>query len=253
MRTIQHSYAQVLVFADAQAFRRAVADEFLRAARAAILERGCFTVALAGGSTPRSSYALLAEDERNGIAGLAWDQVEVFFGDERMVPADHPDSNYRMAREALLSQTPIRPERIHRVQTELEATGAAAQYEAEIRSVFRLAPEGAPRFDLILLGMGPDGHTASLFPGSAALEETKRLVCSNWVEKLKSHRITFTFPLLNAAALDLFAVAGTDKARMVRDVLRGDSAGTIYPAQRVKPTSGRLVWMLDEAAASELK
>jgi 6-phosphogluconolactonase len=252
MRSIQHPFAEILVYPEAKAFYRAVADEFLRLGRVSIAQQDRFTVALAGGSTPRASYTLLAEDERAGQAGLAWDKVEIFFGDERAVPPDHPDSNFRMAQEVLLSRVPLRPESVHRIQAEADPTEAAARYEEELSRVFKADRDQVPRFDLILLGMGPDGHTASLFPGSVALQETKRLISANWVEKFKSHRITFTFPLLNAAATALFAVSGADKAAMVQQVLRGDSAGPIYPAERVRPSTGRLVWMLDEAAASAL-
>jgi len=252
MRSISHPYAQVLVYPDAQTFQRAATDEFLRSAREAILERGSFKVALAGGSTPRATYASLAESEQKGTAQVAWDKVEVFFGDERTVPPEHTDSNFRMAQEVLLSKVPFKPERIHRLQGEMEPNQAAKEYEAEIRKAFQIPAGTIPKFDLILLGMGGDGHTASLFPGSAALEETTQLVCSNWVEKFGTHRLTFTFPVLNAAGADLFMVMGADKARMVGNILRPPSTDPVYPAQRVRPAHGRLLWMLDEAAAGEL-
>jgi 6-phosphogluconolactonase len=252
MREIKHPQAELQVYPDIPTLSRAVADEFIRVGRAALARRGGYTVALAGGSTPRASYALLAQDERGKGTGLAWDKVEVFFGDERPVPPEHLESNFRMAQEALLSHVMVKPQRVHRIRGELEATPAAAEYESAVKTTLVNSVQDIPSFDLILLGMGPDGHTASLFPGSPALQETTRLVCANWVEKLGTSRITFTFPLLNAAAQVLFMVAGADKADMLRRVLKGEPSGATYPAQRVQPTTGRLLWMLDEAAAQQL-
>jgi 6-phosphogluconolactonase len=252
MRTISLAHTEVHILPDAAALSRAAADEFVRAGRAAIENSGKFTVALSGGSTPKSIFGLVAADEAAGRSKLSWDMVQVFFGDERHVPPEHPDSNYRMANEALLSKVPIPAGNVHRVRAELDAPSAAAEYENQVRSVFGSRAGVAPRFDLVMLGMGPDGHTASLFPGSTALKEQSALVCANWVEKLNSHRITFTFPLLNGAAEVLFVAGGADKAVMLRNVLRGDASGQIYPAQDVRPASGRLLWLVDEAAASKL-
>jgi 6-phosphogluconolactonase len=252
MRTVSLPHAEVRVLPDAAALSRAAADEFLRAARAAIEQRGRFLVALSGGSTPKAMFGLLAADEAAGRNALPWDEVQVFFGDERHVPPDHPESNYRMANEALLSRVPIPPANVHRFRAELDAARAAVEYENELRSVFGFGAGEVPRFDLIMLGMGPDGHTASLFPGSAALMEQNALVCANWVEKFDSHRITFTFPLLNAAAEVLFVAGGADKADVLRHVFRGDPSGRSYPAQAVRPAAGRLLWLVDEAAAAAL-
>lgn len=252
MRTVSLPYAEVRVLPNSAALSRAAADEFLRAARAAIEQRGHFTVALSGGSTPKAIFGLLAADEAAGRDKLPWDKVQIFFGDERHVPPDHPDSNYRMASEALLSKVPIPPANVHRIRAELDAARAALEYEKELRSAFGSNAGEIPRFDLIMLGMGPDGHTASLFPGSAALRERAALVAANWVEKFNSHRLTFTFPLLNAAAEVLFVAGGADKAGMLRNVLHGDPSGQTYPAQDVRPASGRLLWLVDEAAASKL-
>ena len=252
MRTISLAHAKVSVFPDAAALRRGVAEEFQRAARAAIDTHDRFTVALSGGSTPKMIYSRLAADEKSGNQRLPWDKIHAFFGDERHVPPDHPDSNFRMARESLLQEVPIPPANVHRVRTEFDAPRAAAEYEAEIRSVFGSKPDEVPRFDLILLGLGPDGHTASLFPGSAGLTERKALACANWVEHWRSYRITFTFPLLNAAAEVLFVAGGVEKTRILLLVLRGDPAGQTYPAQSIRPTSGRLLWMVDEDAARDL-
>jgi 6-phosphogluconolactonase len=225
----------------------AAAQEFVRIGRAAIAERGRFAVALSGGSTPRALYSLLAKD----YADLSWNQTFLFFGDERHVPPDHPDSNYRMVNEALLTKVPIPAANVYRVAAENpDAAAAAAEYEDRLRSFFQLKPGGVPRFDLILLGLGPDGHAASLFPDSAGLKEQSRLVIANWVEKFKTHRITFTYPVLNQAANVMFLVSGADKADMVEQVLHDHTPP--YPAQLVQPPDGKQMWMLDEAAAAKL-
>ena len=241
---------EVKVWLDALRLFRAAADEFTRVAREAVAARGRFSVALSGGTTPRSVYALLAEDDPR--TRLPWDKVHFFFGDERNVPPSNPDSNYRMAQEAMFSRISVPEGNIHRIEAELKAEDAADAYQQLLRSFFALKPGELPRFDLVLLGMGPDGHTASLFPGSTALAETSRLVAANWVEKFKAFRITLTFPVLNQAAEVLFLVSGADKAEMLRNVLRGDRSAATYPAQRVQPQSGRLLWYADQAAAARL-
>jgi 6-phosphogluconolactonase len=252
MRIVSFPHGEVRVLPESAALSRAAADEFLRAGVDAAERRGRFTVALSGGSTPKAIFGLLAADKAAGRNKLPWDKVQVFFGDERHVPPDHPDSNYRMANESLLSKVSIPPANVHRVRAELDAARAAVEYENELRTVFGTRTEDVPCFDLIMLGLGPDGHTASLFPGSTALHERRALVAATWVEKLKSHRITFTYPLLNAAAEVLFVAGGADKADMLRNVLRGDPSGQIYPAQEVRPAAGRLLWLVDEAAAGKL-
>jgi 6-phosphogluconolactonase len=225
----------------------AAAKEFVRIGRAAIAERGRFTVALSGGSTPRTLYSLLAKEH----ADFAWNKTFLFFGDERHVPPDHHDSNYRMVNEALLSKVSIPARNVYRVQAEdPEAAMAASEYERQLRNFFKLTPGEFPHFDLILLGLGPDGHTASLFPDSEGLKEQSRLVIANWVEKFKTHRITFTFPVLNHTTDVMFLSSGTEKAEMVREILEGHHRPP-YPAQQIEP-EGRLVWMLDEAAAAKL-
>jgi 6-phosphogluconolactonase len=241
----------ILVLADGEAVSRAAADLFQRACRDAVEARGVFSVALAGGSTPRGLYSLLATDPalRDSIP---WDRVGFFWGDERHVPPDHPDSNYRMAHEAMLSRVPVRPERVHRVLSEQpDAAVAASLYEAEVRRAFA-ADRGVPSFDLILLGLGPDGHTASLFPGTEALSEQRRLFAANFVQKFGAHRITATFPLLNAARHVVFVVAGAEKATVVRDVLQPQPDTPVVPARLVRPGRGALRWILDRGAASRL-
>jgi 6-phosphogluconolactonase len=239
---------EIKIVPDAAALNRVAAAEFRSAADSAIAEHGWFRVALSGGNTPRTVYELLAAEYKTA---LRWEKVHIFFGDERHVPPDHPDSNYRMANEALLSQVPIPAENVHRVRTELDPEVAAKDYEEQIRAEFELKNNEVPRFDMILLGLGPDGHTASLFPGTAALNETSRLVAPNWVEKFHTFRITLTFPVLDHAAEDLFLVSGQDKAQILKAVL-GPQGATDYPAQRVRPENGRLLWLLDQDAASLL-
>ncbi len=240
-----------LVFADSDDLARAAAVQLMELSAAAVAERGVFQLALSGGSTPKKLYALLAGDP--AFATFPWDKTQLFFGDERHVPPDNADSNFRMVKETLLSSGHVPEANLHRVLAELDdATQAAAEYEADMRRHFDNASslDGFPRFDVILLGMGPDGHTASLFPGSPALEERTQWVAANWVEKFKTHRITFTFPVLDACRAALLLIAGADKAPMIRQVL-GDPRGT-YPIERVQPRDGVKVWMLDRAAAAEL-
>jgi 6-phosphogluconolactonase len=226
------------------------AEEFARAAAAAVAARGRFRVALSGGSTPRALYSQLASAD---LSASPWDRVEFFFGDERHVPSDHPDSNYRMALETLLSKAPIPPANVHRIRGEdPDAAAAALAYEQELRLVFQPSAGELPRFDLILLGMGPDGHTASLFPGSSALHERQRWVAANWVEKFSAHRITLTIPVLNAARAVLFLVAGADKAATLKQVLEGPVDPARLPVQSIQPTGGTVRWLVDRAAGSEI-
>jgi 6-phosphogluconolactonase len=229
---------------------RAAADEVIRAATDAVAQRGRFAVALSGGSTPRSLYTLIAA---NASSILPWDQMFFFWGDERHVPPNHPESNYRMAKETLLSKVAIPPSNIFPIPAENpDASAAAEAYEQTLRKFFALTPDEFPRFDLILLGLGPDGHTASLFPETAALQEKSRLVVANWVEKLKASRITFTLPVLNAARSVAFLVSGTDKAAVLHEVLEGSLPGEKYPSKLVRPSAGKVTWFVDRAAGSEL-
>ena len=203
----------------------------------ALAQKDSFTVALSGGSTPRVLYQVLAEEFREQVP---WSNTHFFWSDERHVPPDHPDSNYRMAHEALLSRVPVPERNVHRIRSENpSAQEAADEYEKII----------VPRLDLILLGLGIDGHTASIFPGSEVLYETKRLVAAPWVEKLNAYRITMTLPLLNKGASVLFLVSGAEKAGIVKEVLEGPKK---YPTQFVQPTNGELIWMLDRDAAAGL-
>lgn len=227
---------------------RAAAEEFVRIGNAAIARNKRFTVALSGGSTPKSLYSLLAKEHSR----FAWRQTFLFFGDERHVPPDHADSNYRMVRESLLSNISMPPKNIHRVPAEnRDAHAAAAEYEHDLQQFFGLKAEEFPTLDLILLGLGTDGHTASLFPNSQALKEQSKLVVANWVEKFSAYRITFTYPVLNHASEVLFLASGADKAKIAAVVLEGEN-NPPFPAQKVRPTDGRLLWMLDQDAADRL-
>lgn len=229
----------------------AAAEEVVRAAQEAVAQRGRFTIALSGGSTPKSLFNLLATNAKNV---LPWDRMFFFWGDERHVPPTDPDSNYRMAEETMLSKIPVAAGNVFRFATENpDAAAVADAYEQTLRKFFALQPGEFPRFDLILLGMGPDGHTASLFPNTAGLKEKSRLVIANWVDKLKTSRLSLTLPVLNAAACVVFLVSGTDKAPALRAVLEGDAPGEQYPSKLIHPVDGKLIWLIDRAAASELK
>jgi 6-phosphogluconolactonase len=240
-------------FDDLDALSRAAADELGALARTAVAARGVCHIALSGGSTPRRLFELLAA---RGAGALPWRQLALWWGDERTVPPDHPDSNYRMAREALIEPAAafgLGPAQVHRMPGETPDHDAAAlAYEREL-----VAALGAPPvLDLVLLGMGPDGHTASLFPGSAALGEASRWVVANRVTSPLVHgtttRLTFTAPAINAARCVWFLVAGADKAGSLAQVLAGPRNPTLYPSQLVAPSSGELVWFVDAAAASAL-
>ena len=239
------------IVSDPAELARAAAAEFARHASAAVRERNLFSVALSGGSTPKLLYAELANDPSLRDR-LSWDKIHFFWGDERAVPPDDEESNFRLAHDALLSQVPVPPENVHRIRAEeTDPALAASDYERELRNFFQLNSQQLPRFDLILLGLGPDGHTASLFPSTDALNETEHLVVANWIERLKTHRITVTFPVLNNAASVLFLVSGSEKANVLRDVISGANTDE-YPAQRVRPTSGTVTWLVDEDAASQI-
>lgn len=242
-----------LIYADADALAQAAAVDLAKLAQATVAERGIFTLSLAGGSTPKKLYSLLATDP--AYRAIPWEKTHLFFGDERHVPPDDADSNYRMVRESLLVSGLVPEANVHRMKAEMpDANQTASAYESEMQKFFdeKMRQNGFPRFDLILLGMGPDGHTASLFPESPGLKEKSRWVISNPVEKFKTDRITFTFPVLNAARMIHLFVAGKDKADMIRQVLGPDQNHPPYPVQLVKPVDGAKIWMLDRAAAAQL-
>src|SRR6266478_2620293 len=243
---------EIRILADANSIAQTAAAEFLEAAKQAVREKGSFCVALSGGSTPKALYGLLIN---NPVlqAKVPWSKIQFFFGDERHVPPDDAESNFRMATEAMLAKAPVDPKQVHRIKGEKRnATQAAEEYEQELRASFRLAADQLPRFDLVLLGMGPEGHTASLFPGTKALKEERRLVVSNWVGKLYTDRITLTPPVLNNAARVIFMVHGEEKAPALKAVLEGPYEPDQLPAQMIKPTEGKVLWLVDPSAASML-
>ncbi len=245
----------IRILPDAEELYRVAAEAFVREAEKAVRASGRFTVALAGGSTPRALYRLLAGDGDPSLpTRVPWGQIHFFWGDERHVPPDHPDSNCRMAHEAMLSRVPIPPGNVHRIKAENPDAGLAAEeYAQALRDFFRPPTGQFPRFDLILLGMGPDGHTASLFPGTDALREQARPVVAQWVEKFRTFRITMTPPVLNNAACVLFLVSGAEKAETLRAVLQGDYQPERFPAQLIRPAHGRLLWLVERAAARLLR
>jgi 6-phosphogluconolactonase len=239
------------IHADPAALARAVAERGAELARAACAARGAFHVALAGGSTPRLLYRLLASEYRGQID---WSRTHVYFGDERCVGPDHPDSNYGMAREALLRHVAIPPGQIHRIEAEDPDPRAAARRYADLlhRQLPRPHPHGTVQFDLVLLGLGPDGHVASLFPGTAILDEQRAWVAAVHVDRLQAWRISVTFPVINAARHIVLLVAGDDKASIIRDVIGKPDPAARYPAGRLRP-AGELEWFIDHAAARLLK
>jgi 6-phosphogluconolactonase len=236
---------RIIVYPTVAALQAAAAERALAILRR-VTRDGDARIALSGGSTPRRFHELLAAAE-----GVDWSRVHVYWGDERAVGPDDEQSNYRMARETLLDHVPLPPANVHRMQGELPAAEAASAYEELLRETFKLSAGQLPRFDLLVLGMGADGHTASLFPGTDALEERERLVVANHVPQLETTRITLTYPVLNAAAHALFLVAGADKAAALQCVFRPVDAER-PPAALVQPTDGAVTWLVDEAAAALL-
>lgn len=237
----------ILIRPDLDELSRAAVDLLIEIARQSIEERGSFSIALSGGSTPRYLYSLLASPKYRHT--IDWTAAHLFIGDERNVAPDAPESNYRMVNEILAEPLGIGNARVHRWRTELgDAEAAATEYEAVLRQ--RLGEGG--RFDVVLLGLGSDGHTASLFPRTPGLQETEKLAVANWVEGLDDYRLTITFPAINRAANILFLAAGAEKARTVADVIEGESRPDVLPAQGVRPENGDLYWLIDEAAAGYL-
>ncbi len=241
------------VYPDADALAKNAASRLYDLAKASIAERGVFTLSLAGGSTPRKLYSILATDP--AFKDFPWQQTHLFFGDERHVPPSDLESNFLMVKSTLLATNLVPLAHVHRVRAELpDADQAAVDYDVELRSFFTPAMRfnTFPRFDAILLGMGPDGHTASLFPETLGLEEKNRWVIANFVPKFKSPRITFSYPVLNAARAILLLVAGPDKADMLHEVLISRRDEPFYPVQFVQPADGAKLWLLDRAAAARL-
>ena len=229
-------------------FARTAAGMITAASLISIEQRGAFNIALAGGSTPGPVYELLAADNE-----IDWSRCNIFWSDERSVPPDHAESNYRLAREMLLDRLPHAPSLVARMEGELPPEKAAAAYEKVIRETVPAEEAGIPRLDLILLGMGDDGHTASLFPGSKALHISDRLVAADYVSKVDAFRLTFTYGLINAGRHVLILVSGASKADTLHSVLHGPSQPWKLPVQGVKPTNGQLRWLVDADAAQTIR
>ena len=245
-------HSQIKIFPDLAFLSNEAAEFIVSLAVRSVVEKGKFAVALAGGSTPQNLYQLLASPEFS--ERMPWHSVHLFWGDERCVPPDHEDSNYGMAEKALISNVPLPSENIHRMKGELGFSKGAGEYEKELRGFFER--ERFPRFDLILLGLGTDGHTASLFPGSDGLKARDRLVVHDSSPVLSHPRITLTLPVINQASIILFLVAGKEKDRILAQALEdqgADPLALLLPAQMVRPVNGELYWYVDEAAASLLK
>lgn len=249
MDTVIVNQQSIFVCENRDELSRSLAEMFVNLANEAVKRQDRFTVALSGGSTPKSLYSLLAQPEYS--TRVPWAKTHLFWGDERCVTHDSPESNYKMVRESLLSKIQIPADHVHPTTgQDIEPDRAARDYEEVLKLVFQISGEAIPRFDLILLGLGPDGHTASLFPGSEALKESKRLVVANYVEKFKSDRITFTLSLLNSAAHVIFMVSGEDKKEILPQVLQSGQAA--YPAQLVRPKDGKLEWYVDQVAMEKV-
>jgi 6-phosphogluconolactonase len=240
--------SNVFVFDSPELVAEAAAERFINLAQDSITQRGRFSVALAGGNTPRRVYELLASERFKGQ--VEWAKVYLFFGDERCVPPDHPDSNYRMANEALITHVPIPPANVHRMAGEGEPSVSAALYETQMRQYFGNVTW--PSFDLVFLGLGKDGHTASLFPQTKALTEADKWVAANWVEGLGVYRLTLTVPVLNHARRIIFLVTGSDKAKTIKEVLISPRDPVRLPAQLIDPPEGTCEWLVDRDAAKLL-
>ncbi len=237
---------------DAQALARCAAQHFVEHAERAVAARGRARIAISGGSTPKAAFALLADPAESWRARMPWSKLDLWWVDERCVPPDHSDSNYRMTRETLLDHVPLAPGQIHRIEGELEPEAAAARYESAMRNHFRLEGAELPRFDVVALGMGPDGHTASLFPHTQALHELGRIAVANYVAAKSSWRITLTWPAINSADAVFFLIAGADKAQTVHEVWMGPKDAERLPSQLIRPVGGILTLLLDRAAAALL-
>jgi 6-phosphogluconolactonase len=237
---------------DPAALARRAAQYFVEMVSEAAEANGRARVAISGGSTPKAAFHLLADPGKPWRQRMLWDKLDLFWVDERTVPPDHPESNYRMTREAMLDHVPLHPDQIHRMEGELEPEAAAARYESELRNSFRLEGAESPRFDLVGLGMGDDGHTASLFPHTEALHELGRLVVANQVPQKDTWRLTLTWPVINHARSVFFLIAGADKAHVVSEVFTGARDPERLPSQLIWPSSGILTLFLDKAAAALL-
>jgi len=237
---------------DPDALARRAAHHFVEMASEAVGASGRARIAISGGNTPKEAFQLLADPNGEFRSRMPWSKLDLFWVDERCVPPDNAESNYRMTREALLDHVPLQPHQIHRIEGELEPVVAAARYESALRNTFRLEGAEWPRFDLVALGMGPDGHTASLFPHTAGLHEMTRLAIANHVPQMNTWRVTLTWPVINHASSVFFLIAGADKAEILNQVLTGPRDVERLPSQLIWPVSGILTLILDKAAAALL-
>ncbi len=235
-----------------EATARAAAELFTEAAVKAAAARGIARIAISGGTTPKAMFALLASPAEPFLKQVPWEKLELYWVDERCVPPDHADSNYRMTKEALLSKVPLAAEQVHRMEGELEPEVAAARYEAVIRNTFRLEGAETPTFDLVQLGMGDDGHTASLFPHTDALNEMSHIVVPNHVPQKDTWRITLTWPVINQGREVAFLIEGPAKTQVLHEVFLGPYQPETYPSQLIRPASGQLALLLDAVAAAKL-
>jgi 6-phosphogluconolactonase len=243
---------KIVYFVAPDALAARAAQYFVEQAERAVAARGQARIAISGGSTPKAAFALLADPAEPWRGRMPWSKLDLWWVDERCVPPDDPDSNYRMTREAMLNHVPLKPEQIHRMEGELEPEAAAARYESELRNSFRLEGAGLPRFDLIQLGMGPDGHTASLFPHTQALHEQRRLAVANHVQNKDAWRVTLTWPVINRGSQVFFLIGGADKAQILKEVFAGPRDPDRLPSQLIRPAGGILTLLLDRAASSLL-
>jgi 6-phosphogluconolactonase len=240
------------VYDGADALSRAAAEHLLLTAQAAVTANGVARIAISGGNTPKRTFELLANPADKFLTAMPWAKIELYWVDERTVPPDNKDSNYRMTREALLDKVPLKPEQIFRIEGELDPEQAAARYESTIRNHLRLEGAQGPRFDEVSLGMGDDGHTASIFPHTQAIHELGRIAIANRVPQKDTWRVTLTWPVINEARDVFFLIAGKDKAQPLHDVLLGKYDPEALPSQLIRPRSGRLLMLLDRDAAALL-
>jgi 6-phosphogluconolactonase len=248
-RTLRVNY---YVVPDATALAERAAQYLVEMVGEAVAGRGRARIAISGGSTPKATFQLLADSSQPWRSRMPWNSLDLYWVDERCVGPDDAESNYRMTREALLDNVPLAPDQIHRIEGELDPQAAAHRYESVLRNNFRLEGAQWPRFDLVALGMGPDGHTASLFPHTAAIHETSLIATANHVPQKDTWRVTLTWPVINAGRSVFFLIAGEDKAEVLNDVLTGPRDVERLPSQLIRPSSGILTLILDKAAASLL-
>jgi len=242
---------EIIVCRDLQELNRKAAEQFIALAGAASAQAERFAVALSGGSTPKALYELRGSAEYRDR--VEWSRVHLFWGDERCVPLDHPESNFRMVQESLLNRVQIPPENVHRMAGEKEPEAAAEEYEKELRRFLNSTSDRPPRFDLVYLGLGEDGHTASLFPGSAAVSENRRWVTTAYVERLKAYRLTLTLSVINAAAQVTFLISGASKRAIVNQLLGAGLDSSNFPAAKVSPPDGKLAWLITKDAAGDFQ